>query len=452
MGEGLGTESQVPAAGGRRFASNLRWQFVANASQALLGGAYLLLLGRTLGPTEFGVWSVVSALVLVAGLLLELRMQDVVARDFCHIDSATTPFTDEPVRIIDLFVIESLSRLMPSLGLIALAPLLAHSSGLPGDGVLLITLAALGFLVQKAGWGASTGLLRVLGRTDLIAMCLSADWGLRLLVTGLCTLVYGMNVSTALVIALFVGGLCNGVQVVLAGREFQRRVARIAWRAWSIAGLRARFAGIRRLLAANFGISAADLMAKDLDIALLSSLLSLEKIALYKLSKSFAQVLWRCIDPFYLAIMPEVRRLWIGLHHRELWKLVRTTSLRLAAVAASLVFLAWLVLTLFAELVLGSGYEGLPRLTLLMSAWILICAPLVWAHPLAVAIDRPELGVIGGILGSAAGLATLWGLTPLLGLVGAALAWALTTSLQFSFVALMATRSARRLEAPGVES
>lgn len=298
------------AASRRRFAHNIRWQFVANGSQALLGGAYLIVLGRFLGPAEFGIFSAVTALVSVIGLLLEMRLQEVVARDFCHLDDASPASSPHALHLVDLFVLETVSRLLPGLALVLLSGLLARGIKLAPASTGLLALAAAGFVLSKSGSSVSNGLLRVLGRTDLIAGCMAADWGLRLIVSAAAALAWHLDVPLALWIALAAGALCNGTQVWLACREFGARIAPIGLAGWTLRGALERLRGARRLIASNLGVSASDLMAKDLDVAMISGLLSAEKVGLYKMAKSFVQVLWRAIDPFYIAIMPEVQKLW----------------------------------------------------------------------------------------------------------------------------------------------
>jgi O-antigen/teichoic acid export membrane protein len=405
----------------------------------------MVVLGRALGPASFGVFSIVSAYVLVAGLLAELRMQDVVARDFCHADGSAAAHPDDAARLVDFFLLEMLSRLIPTIGLVILAQVLTRTSNLPPGSTLLVDLAALGFFASKSGWGTSTGLLRVMGRTDLIALFMAADWGSRLVLTALVALVFDLSVLQALAIAFISGGVWNIAQVLAARREFSRRMAPITLAGWSAREGWRRSRGAQRLIGANLAVSAADLMAKDLDVAMISSLLSTEKVGLYKLAKSFAQIVWRGIDPFYLAIMPEVRRLWMAHDHATLLGLLRKTSSRLLLLAIALSLLAWGALALLGPRVLGPGYDGLPSLMLTMCVWIVICAPLVWGHPLAVAINRPELAVAGGVLGSAIGLTAFWFLTPIMGLPGAAIAWSLTTTVGFTFIATTSLHSSRLL-------
>ncbi len=77
----------------------------------------MIVLGRFLGPAEFGVFSAVMAVVSVMGLLFEMRLQEVVARDFCHLDDKIKGNHLDSLRLFDLFALEMFSRIMPLLAL-----------------------------------------------------------------------------------------------------------------------------------------------------------------------------------------------------------------------------------------------------------------------------------------------------------------------------------------------
>lgn len=442
------TSPQTPQARPRagRFVRNVRWQLVANGAQALLGGLYLIVLGRYLGASAFGLFSVVMALTTVAGQTLELRLQDVVARDFCHLDDAGAErHGDEGLRLLDLLLLETGARLLPCLGLLAVSPWLAQFSRLPDDAMQLLLVATAGFVLSKSCWGVTTGLLRVLGRTDLIALCLSADWGGRLLATLLVVWFGQLNVLGALTLAALVGGAFNLLQLLLSWREFQRRVGLIAWRRWTPTGAVQRMRSQRRLIVSNMGVSMSDLMAKDLDMVLISGMLSAEKVGVYKMAKSLVQALWKAVEPFYLAMMPEVQRLWQRGEHASLRQLLRKSSVRLLTLALGLTVIGVGAVATFGPMALGPAYAGLHQPMLVMCLWMLVCAPLLWGFPLSIAIGCPELNVVASVLGSVVGLAAFAGLTPVLGLEGAAAAWSLTLATTFAFTAVVATRRARRM-------
>lgn len=419
----------------KRFSNNIKWQFAANSAQAALGGGYLLVLGSGLGAADFGMYSILIALISVMGLLFEMRIQDVVAKDLCDIGDEHDKSWQDGLKLVDLFVVEVVGRVIPVLGLVIFSPFFAQMSNLPVDAVELVTLAALGFLAGKAGIGTSSGLLRVLGRTDLIALFVTADWALRLFFTLLMLAYGGLTIANALWVVMVVGGIINVCQLLVSAKEYISRGGAFFWEEWSIWAIWGRMKHDRRLISANLGISSSDMMAKDLDITIISLFVSIDKVGLYKMAKSLVQVIWRAIDPFYLAIMPEVQRLCKRDESVELRKMLVRTSGLLFLLALILAIICYVLVLTFGVRILGPGYDQLPSLVLVMLIWVVICAPLVWGHPLAVAVGHPEVAVGGGILGTLAGFSSFLVLTPRYGLTGAAVAWNITLVVMFFFIA-----------------
>lgn len=405
----------------------------------MLGGAYLIVLGRFLGPAEFGVFSAVMAVVSVMGLLFEMRLQEVVARDFCHLDDKIKGNHLDSLRLFDLFVLETFSRVIPLFVLLLLSDWLLYSISLEHQDAALLLLAAVGFTVSKCGSSVSTGLLRVLCRTDLIAGCMAIDWGLRLVITACIALALQLDVQMALWIALGVGMACNCIQIWLACKEFTNQIGPISLVGWSILGAFDRLRSARRLIISNLGVSGSDLMAKDLDVALISSMLSAEKVGLYKMSKSFVQVIWRAIDPFYITIMPEIQKLWQLRHFDEVRMLLKKSTIRLFYLSIVLVTISNLFVVSFGQILLGNEYKDISQIMMIMSIWILISAPLIWGSALAIAVGRPEISVGGAALGLFVGLVAFYVFVPLLGLLGAGIAWSLTILTGVVFIALVAT-------------
>jgi O-antigen/teichoic acid export membrane protein len=436
--------SQHLKAAQSRFAANIRWQLVANGSQALLGGLYIIMLGRFLGPADFGTFSTITAAISVAGLTLELRLQEVVARDYCHIDDGPAFGASHAMELVDLIAIELLTRLLPATLVCLLIPWITRISGLAHGSRYLLAVAGTAFVLSKSGNSVSNGLLRVLGRTDLIACCMAIDWGSRLAATVALGLTGTLTIPAALWSALVASSLGNALQVGLACTAFQNRVAPLPWSSWRPNGALRRMRSKVRLMGANLGVSCTDLMAKDLDILLISGSLGPANVGIYKMAKSIVQTLWRAVDPFYLAILPEIQRLWQLHQWDDLRWLLRKTSARLLILALMLVTFAYLGLRIFGHAALGRDFIRVPSLTLIMSMWILVCAPVIWGIPLAIAVNRPELSTAGSFLGLLVGLISFLSLTPSLGLVGSALAWNATLIVGFAFTAGMAIRIARR--------
>jgi O-antigen/teichoic acid export membrane protein len=85
--------------------------------------------------------------------------------------------------------------------------------------------------------------------------------------------------------------------------------------------------------------------------------------------------------------------------------------------------------------VLGAGFSSIPKLMVWMLVGVVFSAPLVWGHPLAVALNRADIALVGSLFGSMIGLLGLLVLTPIYGVFGAGVAWAITFVLNFTFTA-----------------
>jgi hypothetical protein len=68
------------------FRRNVKWQLVGSASQAVLSGLLLFLMGRELETSGLGVFLIVMGYVYVANLLFGPRIQGVAAKQFSYFD------------------------------------------------------------------------------------------------------------------------------------------------------------------------------------------------------------------------------------------------------------------------------------------------------------------------------------------------------------------------------
>jgi O-antigen/teichoic acid export membrane protein len=420
------------------FRRNVQWQIVGTGSQAVLSGLILWLQGRQLGATGFGYFAIIMGYVVVANMLVEPRMQDVAARHFWDVHDDPDLRDDHRVHFLDFLALESVLKLMPLATLALLSVPLADLANLPPGSSLLIVIAAAGNFIAKVGFGVTTGLLRVLGRTDQFTYCGSGELAVRLLVMLLITHFAQLTVANCIAVMAATLALSNIVQVWLAFRH-----ARGTWEAarhWRPSGARARLAPYRRLLWSNAGMSATDLMNKDLDIALLAPVLPAHQIGIYKMAKNIAFLTWRAIDPFYLALMPELSRRVLKGQHDGTRQLLRRSSLGLGALAVAMSVGAFGMVYFFGTLLLGAGFADLPSIVIWMLLGVIAGAPFVWGHPLAVALNRADLAFLGSLLGFIVGLCAIYILVYFLGLRGAAISWMLTFVPGFLFTAAASYR------------
>jgi O-antigen/teichoic acid export membrane protein len=428
--------------GAGNFRRNVKWQMLGSASQAVLSGSLLLIVGAQLKAGGFGVFSIVMGFVYVANLLLEPRIQDVAARQFWDFDQSAEARRHHSQYFIDLFLLEAVGKLLPCIALIALASVLARAGNLPAGSALLIVIAAVGTYLSKLGYGLCVGLLRVMGRSDLLAYCATGELLLRLLLTLGWIWFAGLSVMASIVILCVCAIVAGAVQWMLVSRLFGGIGSAV--REWEPQTALRRLRENRRLLLANLGLSASDLMNKDLDITLISPLMAPEQVGIYKMAKNLTLLTWRAIDPFYLALMPELSRLVATRDFAGASRLLAKSSLGLGALAMALSLASFSLVVWFGDSVLGPGYGSAPNLMAWMLIGIVASAPLVWGHPLSVALNRADLAFVGSLFASAIGLLAFLALTPVYGTRGAGMAWTLTFLVGFVFTATVSWRLLRQ--------
>ena len=391
-------------------------------------------MGRVLGATGFGVFSIILASVYLANALLEPRMQDVAAKQFWNIREEANP---RPA-IYDFFLLEALAKLIPCIGLMLFAPLVAHISDLPVGSTTLIVLAAIGVYISKLGWGLAAGLLRVLGRSDLLTAFSTGDLVFRLLAMASMAAAGKLTVFWCVVTLCISGSVSNIFQWVVLLRQFENSSANAPVR--SAQSAISRLGENRHLILSNIGLSISDLMSKDLDVTLIAPILPAGQVGVYKMAKNIAWLVWRAIEPFSLSLMPEVNRLVASGNASQLRRLLWRSSALLLALGSAMAIAVVVLLHLFGAQVLGPAFGEVKSLI----PWIMIgvvgCAPLVWGHPLAVALQCPGVTVASSFFGMIVGLGLLLTLVPIYGVYGAAVASTTSFLINFGSIAIITYR------------
>jgi O-antigen/teichoic acid export membrane protein len=415
------------------FKKNLRWQMISSAGQVLVSAAVLVLVGRCLGTQGFGLYSVIMSYVLVTGALFEPRMQDVAAKQFWYLAQDTVLTHDQRQQLADVFSMETAGKALVFAGLVAVSPLLVRVSGLPVSAFPLIAAAAIGTFFSKIGLGLSLGLLRVVGRSDASAYCLVGELLLRLVLLAALAGAGMITVKSVIIVQSFTGALALLAQWMLIARYVIDIRGVIS--TWSMTGFARRARPVRRLFFSNLGMSWTDLMSKDLDVTLISPFVAVDKIGIYKMAKNLVMLSWRAVDPFFLAFMPEINRLVALGRFSDVRGLIGRSAAWLACIAIAVATATYSGAYLLGVVIFGHAYGAMPSLLPIMFAGIVCSAPLIWAQPLAVALGRPDIALVGSLTGAIAGVALLILLVPQYGSQGAGLAWTATFIFNFGITA-----------------
>lgn len=421
----------------RQFFLSLRWQFFSNTAQGLFGGLYLVYLGRVLGVTQFGIFSLATSLVAIGFTFVELRLHEVVIRFICPWDSTFQPEI-AGIRIADLLSLDVVLRALSLLGIVIFLPLVGNLffvTAPPSD--VLIACAAMHFL-SKAGNSSAIGLMRVMNRFDAAAKLVAMEWFLKLVSLAILSHFVRPTVVQAVVLAGIIGLLSNVIVIVLAYKFWNESYSgsiRICFH-----GMWHRIVETRRYIFSNLGISLSDFLVRDLDVAITGAFVRVELVGIYKMSKNVVSMMWRVVDPFFLVLMPELRKMRAENKVEDLIIFIKKVATLLFVVSFGMFAITWVGLAFFGNRIFGSDFSAISTIFPYMAVWVIFSAPLIWAHPLASAAGHPEILLLGTFIANFVGLVLFVPLVYSMGITGAGIGWSLTSTLAFVLTAYLCSR------------
>ena len=411
------------------FVRNLFWQFIANISQAFFGGVFVLCLAKFLGSSEFGFYSIITAYITTFSLFFEIRAQEIVVREFWHLTENDNLSDADLLHLFNIYIFDLISKLFSSLLVIIYwytSKIFFESDyGINSDLLILIVLS----IVLKAFFMVNYGILRVLGRSNLIAIVTTIEWASKLLCVIFLYIFFELNVFYVLHINI----LCTLlVSAILFYNVFiQLRNLNFAIIIFNITTEQfvRSFLKTRRIILSNIAWSSSDLMTKDFDVFLLSKFVNDQQVGHYKIAKTIIQLIWRMVDPFIIALNTEIQKFWGQNDIAKLKTFIFYMSVFMSFFSILMVFLLIVMSDNFLVLIFGHDYTEVVIIIKSMTPWIVLCAPFIWCGSLSIAIGHPEYSFYGSFMGLVIGIFSFYYFVSYYGVIGAAVAW------NFTFIA-----------------
>lgn len=394
---------------------DMMWQYAASFGVAIFGAIFVLAAGRILGPEDFGIYAIAAAVPTVVNALFDYRIQEV---SIVVLSEKAEP-VDAARNARSLFLFDILARLVAFAISVVGGIVVIGALGFTVDPTVPL-FAALGILFAKAGNGIAIGLMRLSGRIHNYALLQSADWALRLAGLSAVYLWGSLTIESAFLVQLPPALIIN-LWILRLARGISRRTYGAAGDVGRIAHL---FALCRRrsgLLLSSQAISAVDSVVKELDTLICGIFLSAHNVAIYKIAKNIALVAWKCVDPIFVVILPNVANYVSEGKMDELSAILKNATFYLFLVSIVVFFGVWAVSYPLTRFALGSSYADVPSIIPFISLWIVAALPFIWAHSVAIASGHASLQAFAGFLGAIAGVGALLLGAAAWGIYGAAL-------------------------------
>jgi O-antigen/teichoic acid export membrane protein len=426
----------------RRLARNALHLIGSNALQSVFNLVSSIIVARALGVHDFGVIALVGGYCLIVGQLLSFQsIYAVIQLGTNAREKGASSIYLGIIRVgLYLDIVAALSAAVVAVFGAWLALRWLHELvPLTETHVLIIAITAIGMLTEVAG--APTAILRMADRYDAFLWHAAISGSARLALTVTALLLGGGLLR--FVVALTVAAVIANLTLLGLGlRELRRQRRAIAT---PTAGVRATLEAYpelpRTLITTN--LTATMRMVRELDILVVGHLLDSASAGIFRIARQVGGVVHKLVDPFFHAIYPDLALSKEKYGARAVVRLVRTTS-------ALLGFASLLVLLIFISfgqsllgLVLGAEYAGayLPAILVLIGA-------VVWSfgHPLSPALmvwgrHRAIFRVTS--ICSIAYISLVWFLTDLVGMAGAASAYAVFHTMWVATVAVLFVKQVR---------
>ncbi|WP_033072924.1 lipopolysaccharide biosynthesis protein [Sphingopyxis sp. MWB1] len=381
---------------------DMGWQYAASFGVAIFGALYILTAGRVLGPQDFGVYALAAAVPTVVNALFDYRIQEVSIVVLS--EKASAGGSAGNIRSLLLF---DVAARVVAFGISVPAGILVlRALGIAVDPAVPL-LAALGVFGAKVGIGPAIGLMRLSGNIQKYALLQSLDWALRLLGFGIAIFLGRASVEAAFLVQVPPAIVINLGILHLAHRIAQSTYGSIGGLAGALDQLRIFCRERSKLLFSSQTISAVDSVVKELDTLICGIFLSPHNVAVYKIAKSVAAISWKCVDPIFVVILPNIAAYAADGKLAELSAILKKTAIYLLGIALFIFLAGWALVFPFTQYVLGPGYDEVPSIFPLISLWIVVALPFIWTHSVAIASGNAPLQAMSGLLGAVIGVAAL---------------------------------------------
>jgi stage V sporulation protein B len=421
-----------------RFISNAIWQYASSFGTLGFGFAYVLCLGRYLGKAEFGLFSLGLSSATLIFNIFELRLHEAVIRYVTEHwqvkDTKGTFSTIQASLILDL-----VTGIIAFGVLVLLAPWLQEYLLKDSRGVTIVTLAGFAVFFAKIGSVTATGVLRVFDRYKWASIVSLLGAALKLF-TG-CILIFMMHVDliSLLIASIFCSLAANLFLIYVSLRCILEQIPD-AFKTIDFKLIFTKMQNMRRFILANYYISILEIGFKDLDINMLGWLSSLESVGSYKIAKTFVALVGQVTDPMVFVLLPEFSKLYTKGLFRECASLIVRLSSILLGVSILSFICAWWTVPVFINLSLGAEYQS-TGVTFRYMLWFLpVVMPLMWAHSLTCAANKPNLYLIASFTGNTISIMLYLVLIPPLSGIGAAITYAVGMSITSIVASALAWR------------
>lgn len=412
------------------FVGKLSWQYVTTIWSMIVGFAYSLLLGRSLGVSEFGLISLAMGFTTVVFQIFELRLHEAVIRYVAEFwENKDLPRMSATVKLS--LVADVASGMLALAMVLVLMPLASRFLIHDDRSSQLLLLAGVTVFCSNVATATAFGILRTFGQFKLQSFVTVIGTTVKLAATYAAIRWFGCGVIGVMLVGIVSSFVMNSVMIWVAFRCINQYVSLSQPSPRTL--LDSRLAEIRRFVGSTYLFSLSSIPTKELDVTLLGLFAPASVVGVYKMAKNFITAMWAVSDPVFYVVYPELSRLRARLAFASIGSFLKRLTLLLGAAAVFVYAASMFFVPILIRFTLGAEYAEAANIFRWMAWFILFWMPFLWINPLLLSAARADLMLKASLAGNALIAVLYVVLIPTLGAKGAALAYALGTPLGLLF-------------------
>lgn len=402
----------------KRALRNAGLLLTGKAASGLMQLATFAIAARSLGLTDFGIFSVMLAGVQLLIVLATFQSNQAIVRyGVLHLNSGDRGALQ---RLIKLGVLLDLAAAaIAASAALLLAPLVAEAAGWSerqADAWRLLSLLPLTIALATP-----KGLLRLFGRFDLLARHVTVT-PLARLAGALILVATGSGLFGWIVMWLVAGGVGLIVGFWLGFREARRRDI-LAGMGLSVRGLREGNSGLFLFALISNLHSSLLLLPGHVATFSVGLVLGPQSAGLMKVAQELGSGLAKPIDLINQSVYPDIARLAAAGAWARVRKLVARAGATAMAISALVTLLLLVAGRLVIRLVFGSEFEDAHTLLLLISVGTTLTVSVFAIEPTLYAIGKPSRPLATATLANAVFIAVMFAGFGPAGLLAPGFAW-----------------------------
>jgi O-antigen/teichoic acid export membrane protein len=421
----------------KRIFLNASWLFGGKTASSIFSALQTVVVARMLGVSDYGLLALIIAYVNILNQFFDFRVWETATK---YISTFWTNGEREKARsMIKLsYIIDVSSGILALVIAIITANIASKHLIHSPHAHSLIFIYAFSLLIDTAN-STSDAILRVFDRFKSIAFISSFNNLFRLVLVSV-ILYLGMGIKGVLFAYIVASFLGFAIRLWAVSRTLKKNEIEKWWKA-DLGLIKDQWKGIAWFLG-NTSLAATIKMAGDnyLGVLALGYFSGKEATAYYKIAQSFAKVMTRITDPLYEAIYPELVKILSTNALKDFKRLLKYSTKNLMKFVVPVAVVILIFSDQIISLIFGKEYLPASNALRIVTLGVVISKLIFWISPALLAIGRPGLRTISGIISTTIYVIALFLLVPKFSYMGAAFAY-LAFSIVRTSVSIIALRT-----------